>query len=61
MYPANYSEQWMNAHETELQGSTDIRTLEIPYGVENRSVHKGRRMALWYNFERRSESYVERI
>ena len=33
VYPANYSEQWMNAHETELREREDLRELEFPYGT----------------------------
>lgn len=33
VYPANYSEQWMNAHETELRERDDLRELEFPYGT----------------------------
>lgn len=67
VYPANYSEQWMNAHETELQGSTDIRTLEIPYGVEYGvytkdgewlygTISKEDRKATWSGYKKRDMS-----
>ena len=33
VYPANYPEQWMNVHETELREREDLRELEFPYGT----------------------------
>lgn len=67
VYPANYSEQWMNAHEAELRECEDLRGLEFPYGTDY-GVYTGNgdwlygtisekdRKATWDGYERRNMS-----